>query len=150
MLTEAWRCSPVMWSTASCTEGKKQCLVMVELKKLPRSSWARTETVWREKHPKLRHPAEPTNPPNPEQPPSPCAAGARRSSIRDPAASPGAAGLRLDPWDNLQHLSPGETQGMGTPWRAAEPQASSCVPNGWACPARADGSAGPPHPSSRQ
>lgn len=62
MLTEAWRGSLLIWTTASCTEGKKQCLVMAELKKLPRSSWARTVTVWREKHQKLWHPAEPATP----------------------------------------------------------------------------------------
>lgn len=48
---------------------------MAELKKLPCSSWARTGTVWREKHLKLWHEAEPTTP-HPERPPSPCAAGA--------------------------------------------------------------------------
>lgn len=50
VLTEAWCRSLLTCTTASCTEGKKECLVMAELKKLPRSSWARTDTVWREKY----------------------------------------------------------------------------------------------------
>lgn len=55
VLTEGRRCSLLLWTTASWTDGKKQCLVMVELKKLPRSNWARTGTVWWEKHTKLWH-----------------------------------------------------------------------------------------------
>lgn len=72
VLTGAVCCSPEMWSTASCTEGKKHCLVMVELKKLPRSSWARTDAVQEEKHPKLWQPAELSSP-HLNMPPSPCA-----------------------------------------------------------------------------
>lgn len=113
---------------------------MAELKKLPRSSWARTDTVWRDKYLKRWHLAEPpaTHPEQP--PPASCVVGDTRVTTRDPASR-----LRLDPWDNLQHPSPGETLGMGAPWR--DPQAISCVPEGW--PGAHD-SADPPHPDSWQ
>lgn len=107
MLTESLRRSSLLWTTASCTEGKKQLLVMAELKKLPRSSWLRMGPVWGQKQPKLQHPAEPTT--TPDQPPTPRLRG-HQGWHRHPAASPGAVGSGWIPGTTCS------TCHLGTPW----------------------------------
>jgi len=123
LLTEAWRCAPLMWTTASCTEGKKLCLVMAALKKLPFSSWARTGTEWREKCLKLWHPAEPTPPPRSSLP-----APALRGT---PGPSPGVQLPRQGLWgSDWVHGTTCSTGPLGRPWGDGDTmeRAPGCVP----------------------
>jgi len=109
VLTEAGHVLPLRWSTASFTEGKKQCLVMVELKKLPRSSWAKTDAAEREKHVKLW----PLAPPHVLQRTPGTSLGSQYRRVHTEAPEQCAAsGDHLAPHDvALQLLSSGENLG---------------------------------------